>query len=50
MSAPEVDGKQDEVKEHTQAAANSEKPTNEPAPSHTGFVTKRRLSSEGEEA
>jgi hypothetical protein len=41
---------QDEVKEHTQAAANSEKPTNEPAPSHTGLVTKRRLSSEGEEA
>jgi hypothetical protein len=50
MRPPKVDGKQDEVKEHTQAAANSEKPTNEPAPSHTGFVTKRRLSSEGEEA
>jgi hypothetical protein len=50
MRAPKVDGKQDEVEKHTQAAANSEKPPDGPAPSHTGFVTKRRLSSEGEEA
>ena len=47
--APKVEGKQDEAKEHTQAAANSKKPTNDSAPNDTKFVTKRRLSPEGEE-
>jgi hypothetical protein len=50
MRAPKVDGKQDEVKQHTQAAADSKKPSYELAPSDTEFVTKCRLSSEGKEA
>jgi len=48
--APKVEGNQDEVKEHPQAAANSKKPINNSAPNATKSVTKCRLSSEGEEA